>query len=157
MMSSSSFIMVYMAPCFKELLPLVYKNCRLKQRLLSKMNSFDYNSMKLGHIIKYHNVFNFQNGKYHIMLSGVNDNSLFIIMMKNWVSHILFLRKRGAYHIPGSAAKGVYSGPHIHTMSYISSYPLHPRGECGSRPPPLPPGKSQIAKGFSTCDFPGGV
>ena len=121
------------------------------------MNSFDYNSMKLGHIIKYHNVFNFQNGKYHIMLSGVNDNSLFRIMMKNWVSHILFLRKRGACHIPGSAEKGVYSGPHIHTMSYIGSYPLPPRGECGSRPPPLPPGKSQIAKGFSTCDFPGGV
>ena len=30
------------------------KNYRLKRRLLSKMNSFDYNSMKLGHIIKYH-------------------------------------------------------------------------------------------------------
>ena len=27
------------------------KNCRLKRSLLSKMNSFDYNSMKLGHII----------------------------------------------------------------------------------------------------------
>ena len=40
-----------MAPCFKELLPLVYDNRRLKRRLLSKMNSFDYNSMKLGHII----------------------------------------------------------------------------------------------------------
>ena len=103
------------------------------------MNSFDYNSMKLGHIIKYHNVFNFQNGKYHIMLSGVNGNSLFIIMMKNWVSHILFLRKKGAYHIPGSAEKGVYSGPHINTMSYIGSSPLPPRGECGSRPPPPPP------------------
>ena len=48
------------------------KNCQLKRRLLSKMNSFDYNSMKLGHIIKYHNyVFKFQNGPYHIMLSGV--------------------------------------------------------------------------------------
>ena len=42
-----------------------------KQRLLSKMNSFDYNSMKLGHIIKYHNVFKFQNGPYPIMPSGV--------------------------------------------------------------------------------------
>ena len=43
------------------------KNCRLKQRL----NSFDYNSMKLGHIIKYHNVLKFQNGAYRIMPSGV--------------------------------------------------------------------------------------
>ena len=71
MMSSSSLIMVYMAPCFKELLPLVYKNYRLKRCLLSNMNSFDYNSMKLGHIIKYHNVFKFQNGPYRIMPSGV--------------------------------------------------------------------------------------
>ena len=57
------------------------KNYRLKRRLLSNMNSFDYNSMKFGHIIKYHNVFEFQNGPYRIMPSGViarfvNDNSL---------------------------------------------------------------------------------
>ena len=59
-MSSSSLIMVYMEPSFKELLPLIYeKNCRLKRRLLYKMNSFDYNSMNLGLIIKYHNVFKF--------------------------------------------------------------------------------------------------
>ena len=49
---------------------------------VSKMNSFDYNSMKLGHIIKYHNVFKFQNGPYRIMPSGVialfNDNSLIL-------------------------------------------------------------------------------
>ena len=32
-----------------------------------------------------------------------------ITMMKNWVSHILFLRKRGAYRIPGSTEKGGYS------------------------------------------------
>ena len=61
--------MVYMAPCFQELLPFVYENHRLKRRLLSIMNSFDYNSMKLGHIIKYHNVFKFQNGPYRIMPS----------------------------------------------------------------------------------------
>ena len=55
--------MVYMTPCFKELLPLVYENHGLKRRLLFSMYSFDYNSMKLGHIIiKYHNVFKFQNG-----------------------------------------------------------------------------------------------
>ena len=47
------------------------KNHRLKRRLLSYMNSFDYNFMKLGHIIKYHNVFKFQNGPYRIMPSGV--------------------------------------------------------------------------------------
>ena len=63
--------MVYMAPCFKELLPLVYEKLSLKRRLLSNINSFDYNSMKLGRIFKYHNVFKFQNGPYRIMLSGV--------------------------------------------------------------------------------------
>ena len=47
------------------------KNHRLKRRLLSNMNSFDYNSMKLGHIIKYHKVFKIQNGPYRIMTSGV--------------------------------------------------------------------------------------
>ena len=44
---------------------------RLLKRLLSKMNSFDYNSMKLGHIIKCHNIFKFQNGPYRIMPTGV--------------------------------------------------------------------------------------
>ena len=64
--------MVYMTPCFKELLPLVYENYRLKRRLLSSMNSFDYNSMKLGHIlIKNNNLFKFQNGLYRIMPSEV--------------------------------------------------------------------------------------
>ena len=71
MMSSSSSIMVYMAPCFKELLPFFMKNRRLKRQLLSKMNSFDYNSKKLGHSVEYHNVFKFQNGPYCIMPSGV--------------------------------------------------------------------------------------
>ena len=58
------------------------KNCRLEQRLLSKMNSFDYNSMKLGHIIKYHNVFKIQNGQIasclQELLLFVNDNFLFM-------------------------------------------------------------------------------
>ena len=58
--------MVYMAPCFKELLPLVYEKLSVET-----MNGFDYNSMKLGHIIKYHYVFKFQNGPYRIMHSGV--------------------------------------------------------------------------------------
>ena len=47
------------------------KNHWLKRRVLSDMNSFDYNSIKIGHIIKYHNVFKFQNGQYRIMPSGV--------------------------------------------------------------------------------------
>ena len=48
------------------------KNHRLKRCLLSKMNSFDYNSMKLGLIIKYHNFFfKFEMGLYPIMPSGV--------------------------------------------------------------------------------------
>ena len=47
------------------------KNRLLKQRLLSKINIFDYNSMKLGHIIKYHNIFKLQNGPYRIMPTGV--------------------------------------------------------------------------------------
>ena len=46
-----------MAPCLKELLPFVYEKSSIDKSLLSKMNSFDYNSMKLGHIVKYHNVF----------------------------------------------------------------------------------------------------
>ena len=57
------------------------KNHWLKGRLLSYMNSFDYNSMKLGHIMKYHNVFKFQNGPFasclQELLPFVNDNSLF--------------------------------------------------------------------------------
>ena len=73
MVSSSSLIMVNSAPCFKELLPLVYEKS-LKQRLLSKMNSFEEERAtcpKLGHIIKYLNVFKFQNGPCRIMPSGV--------------------------------------------------------------------------------------
>ena len=58
------------------------KNHQLKRCLLSKMNSFDYNSLKPGHIINYHNVFfKFENGPYLIMPSGVialNDSSLFM-------------------------------------------------------------------------------
>ena len=54
----------------------------LKRHLLSKMNSFYYNSMKLCHIIKYNNVFKFQNGPYasclQELLPFVNDNSLFM-------------------------------------------------------------------------------
>ena len=63
--------MVHIAQGFKELLPFVYEKLLVKRRLLSKLNIFDYNSMKLGHIIKHHNVFKFQNGPYRILPSGV--------------------------------------------------------------------------------------
>ena len=41
----------------------------------------------------------------------INITILVITMMKNWVSHILFLRIGGliSYRIPGSAEKGGYS------------------------------------------------
>ena len=54
----------------KKLLPLVYEKL-LVETMSAKMNSFDYNSMKLGHIIKDHDVFKFQNGPNCIMPSGV--------------------------------------------------------------------------------------
>ena len=44
----------------------------LKQCPLSKSNTFDQNFMKLGHIVKYHDVFfKFDNGPYRTMLSVV--------------------------------------------------------------------------------------
>ena len=49
-------------------------------------------------------------------------------MIKNWVSHILFLRKMGLI-VYLAALKRVLFGTHIRTMSYIGSYP----------PPPPPP------------------
>ena len=43
-----------------------------KRRPLSKSNSFDQNFMKLGHIVKYHDVFfKFDNGPYRTMFSVV--------------------------------------------------------------------------------------
>ena len=53
-------------------------------------------------------------GAYHIQIK------------KNRVSHIHFLEKMGANHIPGSAEKGVgvgAFGTHIRTMPYIGNYP----------------------------------
>ena len=43
-----------------------------KRRPLSNSNTFDQNFMKLGHIVKYHDVFfKFSNGSYRTMLSVV--------------------------------------------------------------------------------------
>ena len=45
------------------------KNYRFEQCMLSKSNSFDQNSMKVCHIVKYHDVvFKFNNGLYGTML-----------------------------------------------------------------------------------------
>ena len=71
MMSSSSLIMVHNAPGFQELWPLFMKIHRFKRHLLSNSNIFYQNFMKLGHIVKYHNVFKFANGPYPTMLSVV--------------------------------------------------------------------------------------
>ena len=43
----------------------------LKGCLLSKSNRFDQNFMKLGHIVKYHVFFKFDNSPYRTMLSAV--------------------------------------------------------------------------------------
>ena len=54
-------------------LSILNKYIRLsRQRPLSKSNTFDPNVMKLGHIVKYHNVFfKFDNGSYRTRLSVV--------------------------------------------------------------------------------------
>ena len=83
MLSSSSLIMALSHHALRSYCPLFIKNHRLKQCLFSKMNSLDYNSMKLGLIIMHHNFFfKIENGPYRIMPSGgialVNDSSLFM-------------------------------------------------------------------------------
>ena len=68
-MSSSSLIMVHIASCLQELLLFVYENLPFETTSLSKSNSFDQNFMKLGHIVKYYNVFSkFHNGPYCTIL-----------------------------------------------------------------------------------------
>ena len=58
--------------------PYVRTYIRLsKRRPLSNWNTFDQNFMKLGHIVKYHDVFfKFDNGPYRTMLSVVMVLSL---------------------------------------------------------------------------------
>ena len=48
---------------------------------------------------------------YEYFQTGMSENwTIYITMMKNLVSHILFLEKgKGVYRIPGSAEKGDYS------------------------------------------------
>ena len=46
--------------------------CLSRRRSLSKSNTFDPNFMKLGHLVKYHNVFfKFDNGPFRSRLSVV--------------------------------------------------------------------------------------
>ena len=69
MMSSSSSIMVHITPGFQELWPFVYENSR---RPLSNLNIFYQIFMKLGHIVKYHDIFfKFDNIPYRTRLSRV--------------------------------------------------------------------------------------
>ena len=82
MMSSSSWIMVYMAPCFKELLPLIYKKsswndvCSLTWKVLiiilwnlvTLLSTIMCSSFRMAHIASC----------LQELLPFVNDNSLFI-------------------------------------------------------------------------------
>ena len=71
----------------------------------------------------------------------LENGTIYITMMKNWVSHILFLRKggwRGGGVSYQEALKKGAIGRHIRTMSHIGSYPppLYPsvkfeRNSCG--------------------------
>ena len=55
--------------------------------------------------------------------TGISENgNIHITMMKNWVSHILFLRKRGLIVYLAALKRGLF-GPHIRTVSYIGSPP----------------------------------
>ena len=51
--------------------------CHTKRRPLSKSNTFDQRFLKLGHIVKYNNVFfKFDNDSYGSMLSGLMTHCL---------------------------------------------------------------------------------
>ena len=72
MMYFPSSIMVHIAPGFQELWPFVYENSPFETTSALKLEFFYQNLMKLGHIVKYHDVFfKFDNGPYRIMLSRV--------------------------------------------------------------------------------------
>ena len=93
-MSSSSSIMFNIA--FSSYGPLFVKIHRFKQGLLSNLNIFYQNFMKLGHNVKYHNVyFKFDNGPYHTRLSVVMAPCLLKFTVLNKVrslTQIFFIR-----------------------------------------------------------------
>ena len=71
MMSSSSSIMVHTAPSLQESWPFVYEKSQFETKP-ALSNTLDQNSMKVGHIVKYYDVFfKFDNGLYRTMSSGV--------------------------------------------------------------------------------------
>ena len=64
MLSSSSSIMVHIAPCFQELWLFVH----LDSSMVYKSSKVDHNFMKLCHNVRYQNVFlKFENGIFAIM------------------------------------------------------------------------------------------
>ena len=93
MLSSSSSIMVNIAPGFQELWPLVYENSR---RPLSNSNIFYQIFMKIGHIVKHHIVFfKFNDGPYRTRLSRVMALCLWKFTIWNDVrslTRIFFIR-----------------------------------------------------------------
>ena len=83
--------------------------------------------------------------KYEYFQTGMSENgTIHITMMKNCVSHILFLKKRGLIVYLAALKRGLFA-PHIRTMSYIGSYPPPP-------PPPRAclPGLNQIVSSSRT-------
>ena len=65
-MSSSSLIMVHIAPCFQELWLFVHLNSTIW--MVSKSSKVNHNFMKLGHNVRYQKVFfKFENGLFAIM------------------------------------------------------------------------------------------
>ena len=50
-----------------------------------------------------------------------------ISMMKNWVSHIRFLRKRGLIAYLAALKRRLFGTHILRTMTYIGSYPPPPR------------------------------
>ena len=61
-------------------------------------------------------------------------------LMKNWVSHILFLRKGGLIIYLAALKRGLFA-PHIRILSYIGSSP----------PPPPPPPRLIVVTKFGAC------
>ena len=57
--------------------------------------------------------------------SRSENSTIHVTMMKNWLSHILFFRKRGLIVYLAALKRGLFA-PHIRTMSYIGSYPPPP-------------------------------
>ena len=65
--------------------------------------------------------------KYEYIQTGMPENGIsHISMMKNWVSHILFLRKRGLIVYLAALKRGAFRAAHPYYVIYIGSYPPPP-------------------------------